>query len=125
MADMRTIATAWEARATVTNTYTIKTAAGSAPCNGNCSVDRGRVSLAELQHALQPTYVRALPPTDGWGNPWRFRSLGSTYVVRSTGSDGVLDAGISDEAMGILEQDAFEQDITFVNGTFTRYPEGT
>ena len=29
------------------------------------------------------------------------------------------------KSLAIQEQDDFEQDITFVNGTFTRYPEGT
>src|ERR1700690_2237602 len=64
MADMRTIATAWEAR----------------------QVDFGRFSAAglgytwptadfaydDLTTAIVPTYIRKVPPNDGWGNPFDF-----------------------------------------------------
>jgi len=60
MADMRTIATAWEARATDLNKYS---AAGSVTIPSN---DAG---LSNLNAYLAPTYVKSFPIKDGWGNP--------------------------------------------------------
>ena len=128
MADMRSIASAWEARATDTNSYSVKP--GAAPCKWGCNLERGRVTLEELRAALVPTYIKALPPLDGWGNRWVFRiadvnatGAAQTYIIRSSGSDGSLDAGIDDYANERIV--AFDQDIVFVNGTFTQFPEGT
>src|SRR3989440_7397871 len=58
MADMRTIATAWEARATDVNKYS---AAGAfLP-----TVD---VPEATMDTILAPTYIKAMVANDGWGN---------------------------------------------------------
>src|SRR5205809_7027360 len=60
MADMRTIATAWEARATDVNRYN---AAGvTVPTSG--------VAIDDLNTYLAPTYVKTFPSKDGWGTPW-------------------------------------------------------
>lgn len=67
MAGMRTIATAWEARATDMNTYAVTAAESTAACQGNCGVNRGHVTLQELQRALVPKYMKRLPLADGWG----------------------------------------------------------
>src|SRR3954452_4060034 len=56
MADMRTIATAWEARATDVNRYN---AAG-------LSYPTGGVTWDELNTYLAPTYVKSLPQDDAW-----------------------------------------------------------
>src|SRR5881394_1072448 len=64
MADMRTIATAWEARATDLNKYN---AAGYTEPSST-------VDLSTLQQYLAPTYVRTFPSKDGWGNQWGFYS---------------------------------------------------
>src|SRR5213075_2606 len=60
MADMRTIATAWEARATDVNRYN---AAG-------VTLPTGAVTITNLVSYLSPTYVKTFPQKDGWGNPW-------------------------------------------------------
>jgi hypothetical protein len=44
------------------------------------------------------------------------------YVIRSAGSDGISDRGVSDYTRGEIER--FEQDIIFSNGNFMRYAEG-
>ncbi len=69
-------------------------------------VDRGCVprasSIDELALVVAPTFVRALPQVDAWGNPFRYESWAveggyvvpgpaSVYVIRSAGSDGVYD----------------------------------
>jgi len=56
MADMRTIATAWEARATDMNRYN---AAGLVYPTGNVTWDN-------LNTYLCPTYIKSLPTKDGW-----------------------------------------------------------
>src|SRR6266852_7798423 len=60
MADMRTIATAWEARATDINRYN---AAG-------VTVPTASVTIANLTSFLAPTYVKTFPQKDGWGTNW-------------------------------------------------------
>src|SRR5512138_3729986 len=65
MADMRTIATAWEARATDVNKYN---AAGALSIT---AVATANVSTT-LNGALVPTYIKLLPPKDGWNNPFAF-----------------------------------------------------
>src|SRR5437763_16481746 len=61
MADARTIATAWEARATDLNKYN---AAGS------LSLPVNDAGLSNLTTFLAPTYVKTFPNKDGWGNKW-------------------------------------------------------
>src|SRR4051812_16958620 len=58
MADMRTIATAWEARATDMNKYNAAGLTALALCTST-------VSQAELSGALAPTYIKIVPAVDG------------------------------------------------------------
>ncbi len=117
MADIRSIATAWEARATDTNRYN----AAGFTFPGNV------VSLSSLQGGLQPTYIKQLPQKDGWGNQWSFaadQSWGGTtaaqvYVVASGGRDGNT---VSSSGQGPTT--AFDADIVYSNGSFIQYPEG-
>jgi type II secretion system protein G len=67
MADMRTLATAWEARATDVNKYT---AAGA-------FLPSSAVTTSVMDTMLAPTYIKALVKNDGWGNPF-------VYAVDST-----------------------------------------
>src|SRR3954452_4978240 len=55
MADMRTVATAWEARATDVNKYN---AAAAFPTNS--------IDLTDLTTYLSPTYTQKFPTKDGW-----------------------------------------------------------
>src|SRR3954469_1085191 len=65
MADIRTIATAWEARATDTNSYN---AAGVTSFTWPTS----NVNGASLDAILSPTYIKSLPQKDGWSNLYGF-----------------------------------------------------
>lgn len=109
MADMRTIATAWEARVLDRKRY----GTGSTP----------RIPAAELAQALQPTYIKRMPQRDGWGGEYEFRAndASQSYSIRSFGSDGKADDG----AGGPVDSGRFELDLIFGNGTFVQYPEGT
>src|ERR1700745_3108947 len=63
MADIRTIATAWEARATDTNSYG---AAGVSTFTWPTSTVNG----GGLDTMLSPTYIKSLPQKDGWSTPY-------------------------------------------------------
>ncbi len=117
MADMRTIATAWEARATDINMYN---AAG-------LTLPAGAVTTGNLQTFLSPTYVKTFPIRDGWGNSWTFaadQSWGAAtaaqqYVILSSGKDGKNEGTIQGASTT-----NFDCDIIYSNGTFLQYPEG-
>ena len=117
MADTRTIATAWEARATDLNKYN---AAGA------LTMLAGAVTLDNLNTYLAPTYVKTFPNKDGWGNAWAFQADqswgGSTaaqqYLIISYGKDGAA----SSYPGGATTN--FDCDIVYGNGTFLQYPEG-
>ena len=117
MADMRTIATAWEARATDINRYN---AAG-------VTVPTASVTIDNLTSFLAPTYVKTFPQKDGWGTNW---GLGADqafaagapaqiYVIISYGKDS---SAQSSYAGGATTN--FDCDILFSNGAFTQYPDG-
>ena len=109
MADMRSIATAWETRATDVKSYAVGAA-------------HSRVTAAELAHALEPTYIRKLPTADAWGTEFQLATAAPEgYVIRSLGSDGRPDrvANLSGPTT------KFSDDIVFSNGSFIRYPESS
>jgi general secretion pathway protein G len=118
MADLRTIATAWEARATDVNRYN---AAGALTLP---SKDAG---LSNLSANLSPTYVKSFPIKDGWGNPWNVyvdqpwgnSVAAQVYAIVSGGKDGSF---ATTEPGGATT--GFDCDIVYSNGTFLQYPEG-
>jgi general secretion pathway protein G len=118
MADMRTIATAWEARATDVNRYN---AAG-------VTLPTVSVDAATLGNYLSPTYVKTFPQRDGWGNNWNFwldkgmatATAAQVYAIVSGGKDGTFQGN---NPLGGATT-AFDCDIVYSNGTFIQYPEG-
>lgn len=115
LSDLRTIATAWEARATDVNSYSVK------------RVSNGRVTTDDLVQALQPTYVRHFPRVDGWGNQYELSvrepdesGRAQVYEIHSLGSDGRRDLHTSPGG----PTTNFADDIIYSNGSFVQYPEG-
>jgi len=115
MADMRTIATAWESRATEVNQYTAA-AAHALP---------GAVTYANLASNLAPTYIKLIPANDGWSQPFHFSASvawgtpgGKDYMIESYGRDGVS------EASPFGAKTDFDCDIVYSGGIFLSYPEG-
>src|SRR5437763_3107028 len=114
MADMRTIATAWEARATDLNKYN---AAGA------LSMPSKTAGLDNLTTYLSPTYVKTFPQKDGWGNQWGFyvdqdwgsATAAQVYAIASGGKDGSIQK--SAEQGGPTTN--FDCDIIYTNGTFS------
>jgi type II secretion system protein G len=116
MADMRTIATAWEARATDTNKYN---AAGA------CSVPAVNIPAASMDTMLAPTYMKVLPAKDGWGSAFEYDTdvaIGGapaqTYTIRSYGKNATANTPVCGATTN------FDCDIIYSQGTFTSYPEG-
>lgn len=114
VADIRIIASAWEARASDTHSYQVAgyTFAGT------------QIPYGSLRVALTPTYARALPESDGWSRPLQFSvTSGSSaeegsYLIRSAGRDGTYDT--STVAGATNDPDC---DIVFSDGSFLIYPE--
>jgi type II secretion system protein G len=117
MADMRSIATAWEARATDVNKYN---AAGYAYLQTD-------MPFGNLESVLTPHYIRQLPENDGWGTPWKFSVLAvntanaQQYQIVSYGRDGA--ASLTSDADSPTTTN-FDCDIVYENGTFVVWPEG-
>ena len=117
MADMRSVATAWEARATDLNRYN---AAGAISLLTDVST--------HVPTALEPTYIKSTPTKDGWGNTFRFGTdlawgtaagQAQNYTIHSRGKDNTQDGSLDEGGTT-----NFNNDIIFSNGSFIRYPEG-
>ncbi|MGZ4808737.1 MAG: prepilin-type N-terminal cleavage/methylation domain-containing protein [Thermoanaerobaculia bacterium] len=115
MADMRTIATAWEARATETRGYS---AAGF-------TFPAQPVTYVNLKSVLVPTYANPLPQADGWATAFEFGTNqvwgtggALSYGIRSAGADKTFDG--TSYTNGTI--DRFECDIVYANGSFVTYP---
>ena len=116
MADMRTIATAWEARATDTNGYTAAGASLSWP-DPTADVD-------SIINMLTPTYTRKFPSYDGWGSKFQVGSDARNYSIESLGADQAENNDKTSSATGPIITGDFDCDIVFSNGNFVIYPEG-
>jgi hypothetical protein len=112
MADMRTIATAWEARATDVNKYSAAGAFLPSVTMANNVMDT----------ILAPTYIKSMVANDGWGTPWAFSvdGTGQTYAIISYGRDKV--AGTAPTATTTTTN--FDCDLVYSQGQFLQYPEG-
>jgi type II secretion system protein G len=119
MADIRTVAAAWESRAVDTRQYN---AAGA------FSMPAVTLMYADVNTLLIPTYVRTVSSVDGWGFPIDYRidqPLGGTkaaamYAMRSPGRDGKFLTTAYTEG----PTTEFDCDIVYAGGQFVVWPEG-
>jgi hypothetical protein len=85
------------------------------------------ISREELAAILVPRYIAAIPEADGWGHPYELRlntkDPNATVVmgVRSGGRDGQLSG--DSYAVDSFKATDFDQDITWLDGFFARWPE--
>lgn len=111
MSDMRTIATALEARATDLSE------------NEN---PYPTVSFEDLDSLLRPTYVYEVPKADSWGTPFLYVSNGSSYRIVSAGADKRFDWSArqldANAAQPVLTDD-LDKDIIFQDGDFVQLPK--
>ena len=116
MADMRTIASAWEARATDVNQYS---AAGiSWPATGS--------TATALKVRLEPTYVKNVPLYDGWSNAILVgqNTSGSSYSIKSIGADKSENSSGTTSSSSAITTRNFDCDIIYSDGSFVMYPDG-
>lgn len=117
MADMKTIAGAWESRAVDVRAYN---AAG-------LTVPIHAISYPQMLLMLAPTYMKQMPQYDGWNRALSFSAdaavgastQASEYAIRSAGRDGVFSPTYNPTTTT-----NFDCDIVFVGGKFVQYPEG-
>jgi len=113
MADMRSIATAWEARATDLNQYNAAGISWPAPSL--------QISTA-IGPSLAPTYIKKLPTYDGWNTEFRVGVAASSYSILSAGADKTLqESGNTNQPKTTND---FDCDMIFSEGNFVVYPEG-
>ncbi|HEX7830195.1 MAG TPA: prepilin-type N-terminal cleavage/methylation domain-containing protein, partial [Thermoanaerobaculia bacterium] len=113
MADMRSIATAWEARATDLNQYN---AAGLTWPAANTPI------TTTIGGSLQPTYIKRVPVYDGWSTVFNVGVSTSSYSILSAGANRVFEQSGNTNTPGTTND--FDCDILFSEGTFMVYPEG-
>jgi type II secretion system protein G len=114
MADMRTIATAWESRATDTDVYN---AAG-------ISWPAATAPVTSITTLLMPTYVKKIPLYDGWNVSFRVSSNNPTaYSIMSYGADKTSNTTVTSAPLAITTNN-FDCDIILADGNFVQYPEG-
>ena len=121
MADIKSIAVAWELRAADRKAYNAAGAMFTPPAS--------TIAPSDLSSILEPTYLRGMPKVDGWGHPLDFgadQAFGATtnattYSIRSPGRDGQFDG--SSYTPGAIT--GFDNDIVYSNGGFVTYPEGS
>lgn len=115
MADIRTVASAWEARATDVNSYA---AAGLTwPAPGS--------DVGTIQSKLEPTYINKIPLYDGWGTRFTvgWTTEGDSYSLKSAGADKSAQSTPT-TSTGPITTSNFDCDIIFSEGNFVMYPEG-
>jgi len=113
MADMRSIATAWEARATDTNTYN----AAGASLGGVTFIEGTEGISTAVEAFLKPTYIKKVPVNDAWGKAFAVGYNATQYSIESYGKNTSDDADVAVTTR-------FDCDIIFADGTFVAYPEG-
>jgi general secretion pathway protein G len=125
MADIRSVATAWEAYATDYNAYT---AAGAASTVSTLTWGCFKTyTYDSLSVHLSPTYIRNTPKNDGWNYGFDYAvddvtaQAGQEYAIRSRGKDNKEDSVTSYSAG---PRNVFECDIVYSMGAFVAYPEG-
>lgn len=116
MADMRTIATAWEARSTDLNKYSAAGAAISWPAIGS--------DINTVTALISPTYSRKIPQYDGWATLFRVGYATDSYAIASWGADKTEGDSALTSITQIRTTTHFDCDIILSEGNFVIYPEG-
>ena len=107
MSDLRSLATALEARATDTNEYP-------------------QVAFEELEALIAPTYIREVPKLDSWGTPYLYVGNGEHYRFVSAGADRRFEWSSRQLDLTLTEprfSKSLDADIIFQDGSFVQSPE--
>lgn len=85
------------------------------------------ISWEDLTRILVPEYLKEVPRTDGWGNPYEYRlntaSIFSRQVmaIRSGGADGFTSGEVYPIAS--FDPESVDEDLVWMDGYFVRWPE--
>ena len=77
--------------------------------------------MTALEPSIEPIYIRTAPASDGWSRVFNVTSTNTLYTVCSNGKDGT--GSCAGDAGGATQ--SFNDSITFSNGQFVQWPEGT
>jgi len=77
------------------------------------------MTVAALQAVVVPRYIRAMPTMDSWGNAFQVESSNTHCTLYSRGRDGLGNNCMPGQTSSI------DDEICFVSGVMTRYPEGS
>jgi type II secretion system protein G len=113
MADMRSISTAWESRATDVGIYNAAGLSWPAPT----------LSVGSIANVLTPTYMKKIPLYDGWNMEFRVSDDRLSYAIKSYGADKEESTTITTAASGVPTR-SFDCDIILSEGLFVMYPDG-
>ena len=107
MADIRSVGTAVESYSIDNNNY-----------------PKAGTIYATLTAAVEPLYIKQAPTLDGWGQAMQssVNTNGTAYTLCSPAKNGGTTSCVGTVS---ANNSSFEDDITFSNGSFTSYPEGT
>jgi hypothetical protein len=85
------------------------------------------ISRQDLAKVLVPKYIPAIPEKDGWGNPYDFHldtknpDAVPVMGLRSAGRDGKFSGDVYE--VGSFSPADLDQDISWVDGYFVRWPQ--
>ena len=80
-------------------------------------------SVAALSAQVTPSYIRALPAGDGWGNAFEVDSIATLYTLASCGKGAT--GGCTSACTGSCGKTGnFSDDIIFSHGQFVQWPKG-
>ena len=105
MADLRSMGTAIEEYSIDNNFYPVA------------------LTVSALEDQVSPSYIRTLPPNDGWGLGFEVASAASLYTLASCGK-GETQACASACTGSCGATGTFADDIIFSMGSFVQWPEG-
>jgi hypothetical protein len=132
MADIRSMATAWESRATDENTYgTVVYPSYKGPRRSSVNESvfvwptDHEVSYAQMKKMLVPRYIEKLEVHDSWGFKYEFAVLSPTsaggpdgYALRSPGRDGKFEGVTYKPNNETTDPDA---DVVYSNGAYIQW----
>ncbi len=78
-----------------------------------------QVGIGSLEALPAPEYLGSATTIDAWGNPFEYASNGSTFELRSWGSDGRKEA-----SPGGDKRHGFKFDLIIRDGSFWQFPHG-
>ena len=78
----------------------------------------------DLEDQVTPSYIRKLPPNDGWGGGFEIDAAPGLYTLASCGKGETAACASACDTAACGPTGLFTSDIIFSNGSFVQWPEG-